>query len=43
MRALGSLLGERMAGEIARVFDSGQALGSLRLDGLVSVWQGAER
>ena len=43
MRALGSLLGERFAGEIARVFDSDQALGSLRLDGLVSVWQGAER
>jgi protease-4 len=43
MRALGSLVGERMAGEIARVFDSGQALGTLRLDGLVSVWQGAER
>jgi protease-4 len=43
MRALGSLLGERIAGEIGQLFDSDRALGSLRLDGLVSVWQGSER
>jgi protease IV len=43
MRALGGLLGERAADEIARIFGSDQALGALRLDGLVSVWQGAER
>jgi protease-4 len=43
MRALGSLLGDRVAGEIAHVFDSGRAFGSLRLDGLVSVWQGSEK
>jgi protease-4 len=43
MRALGSLLGERIAGEIGGVFDSDRTLGSLRLDGLVSVWQGSER
>ena len=41
--ALAGLLGERLAGEIANVFDSDKALGSLRLDGLISVWQGAER
>ena len=40
---LGSLLGDRIAGQIARVFDSSHALGSLRLDGLVSVWQGSEK
>ena len=43
MRALGGLLGERAADGIARIFGSDQALGALRLDGLVSVWQGAER
>ncbi len=42
-QALASLLGERIGGAIANVFDSEQGLGSLRLDGLVSVWQGAER
>ena len=43
MRALGGLLGERAADEIARIFGSDQGFGALRLDGLVSVWQGAER
>jgi protease-4 len=43
LRALGGLLGERIAGEIGQLFDSDRALGSLRLDGLVSVWQGSER
>jgi protease-4 len=42
-QVLGGLLGERIGGAIASVFDSDQGLGSLRLDGLVSVWQGAER
>jgi protease-4 len=42
-QALASLLGERIGGAIANVFDSDQGLGSLRLDGLISVWQGAER
>jgi protease-4 len=42
-QALAGLLGERIGGAIANVFDSDGALGSLRLDGLVSVWQGAER
>ena len=40
---LGSLLGDRVAGQIAQVLDSSHALGSLRLDGLVSVWQGSEK
>jgi len=40
---LGSLLGDRVAGQIAHVFDSNQTLAGLRLDGLVSVWQGAEK
>jgi protease-4 len=43
LSALGGLLGERIAGEIAHLFDSDRTLGSLRLDGLVSVWQGSER
>jgi protease-4 len=43
VRALGGLLGDRVAGQIAGVFDSGQGFGSLRLDGLVSVWQGSEK
>jgi hypothetical protein len=41
--ALGWLVGERAAGEIGRLVGSDGALGGLRLDGLVSVWQGAER
>jgi protease IV len=43
MAALQGLLGERTAGAIGRLFDADQALGRLRLDGLVSVWQGSER
>jgi protease IV len=38
-QALGSLLGDTLN----RFFDSSASLSSLRLDGLVSVWQGAER
>jgi protease IV len=38
-QALGGLLGDTLG----RFFDSGGTLSSLRLDGLVSVWQGAER
>ena len=40
MQALGRL--DRAAGAIARIFASEQTLGALRLDGLVSVWQGPE-
>jgi protease-4 len=40
---LGRFIGERAAGELGRLLVSDQAFGGLRLDGLVSVWQGAER
>ncbi len=43
MGALGHLIGERAAGTIAGLIDSDGTLGRLRLDGLVSVWQGSER
>jgi protease IV len=43
LEALGRLIGERAAGSIAGLVDSDGALGRLRLDGLVSVWQGSER
>jgi len=41
-QALQRLSGAHAAGELARVLISDQALGRLRLDGLVSVWQGSE-
>jgi len=40
--ALQRLAGAHATGELARVLMSDQALGRLRLDGLVSVWQGSE-
>lgn len=40
---LGHLIGERAAGAIAPLFDGDGRLVTLRLDGLVSVWQGSER
>jgi len=40
---LAYLVGERAAGAIGRLLASDQGLGALRLDGLVSVWQGSER
>ena len=44
MAALGHLVGERAGGAIGRAWLAGDgALGRLRLDGLVSVWQGSER
>jgi len=41
--ALGWVIGERAAGEVGRLIASDSTFGGLRLDGLVSVWQGAER
>ena len=41
--ALGQVIGERAAGAIARLLDADEAFGGLRLDGLVSLWQGSER
>jgi protease-4 len=41
--ALGQIIGESAAGAIGRLFDGDEALGRLRLDGLVSLWQGSER
>jgi len=41
--ALSRIIGERAAEAIGRLFGGEQALGRLRLDGLVSVWQGSER
>jgi protease-4 len=40
---VGRLFGARVSGEIARLLGDDGLLGTLRLDGLVSVWQGAER
>ena len=40
---LGRLVGERTAGEIGRLLDTNDTLARLRLDGLVSLWQGSER
>ena len=41
--ALSRIIGERAAEAIGHLFGGEQALGRLRLDGLVSVWQGSER
>jgi len=41
--ALSRILGERAAEAIGHLVGGEQALGRLRLDGLVSVWQGSER
>ncbi|MBO0740296.1 MAG: signal peptide peptidase SppA [Hyphomicrobiaceae bacterium] len=41
--ALSRIIGGRAAGAIGQLFDGDEALGRLRLDGLVSVWQGSER
>jgi len=41
--ALSRIIGERAAEAIGHLFDGDEALGRLRLDGLVSVWQGSER
>jgi protease-4 len=43
LSALAGLFGERAAGEIAQLLASDGTLATLRLDGLVSVWQGSER
>jgi protease-4 len=40
---LGQVIGERAAGAIGRLLDADEAFGGLRLDGLVSLWQGSER
>jgi protease IV len=41
--ALSRIIGERAAEAIGHLFDGDEGLGRLRLDGLVSVWQGSER
>jgi protease IV len=41
--ALSRIIGERAAEAVGRLFDGDAALGRLRLDGLLSVWQGSER
>ena len=43
IEALGRLIGAGAAGHIAGLLDRDGTLGTLRLDGLVSVWQGSER
>jgi protease IV len=42
-QAVAYLLGGRIGEEFTHLLDSDQTLGRMRLDGLVSVWQGAER
>lgn len=41
--AMDYLLGDRIAGQLRRLIANDTTLAALRLDGLVSVWQGAER
>lgn len=41
--AIGYLFGDRIGGEFAQLLSNEHALGALRLDGLVSVWQASER
>jgi protease-4 len=41
--ALGRLIGGSVGAEVARLVGHDQTLGRLRLDGLISIWQGAER
>jgi protease IV len=41
--ALGRLIGIGAAGDIGQLLGGDETLGRLRLDGLVSVWQGSER
>jgi len=43
MSALSRIIGGRAAEAIGHLVDGHEALGRLRLDGLVSVWQGSER
>lgn len=43
MAALGALLGQSFADTLAQLFQPDTFLARLRLDGLVSVWQGSER
>jgi protease-4 len=43
MRALVQLVGDRAVDEIAGIVTGDGRLGTLRLDGLISVWQGSER
>ena len=43
LQALAHLIGDRAAEAVAQVLGGGETLARLRLDGLVSVWQGAER
>jgi hypothetical protein len=43
LAALERLMGTRAAGDIVRLFVDDQGFGRLHLDGLMSVWQGAER
>ncbi len=43
LAALGRLIGDRTAGEIGHLLDTNDTLGRLRLDGLLSLWQGSER
>ena len=40
---LGRIIGARAAEVVGRLFDADEALGRLRLDGLISVWQASER
>jgi protease IV len=43
LQALAGLIGDRAAEAIAQALGGGETLGRLRLDGLVSVWQGGEK
>ena len=40
---IGYLFGDRLGSELAHLLSNDHGLGTLRLDGLISVWQGSER
>jgi protease-4 len=40
---IGYLFGDRLGSQLAQLLSNDHTFGTLRLDGLISVWQGSER